>query len=173
MGQPKRVIFLDFDGVLNSMASFHMERRKTKAQRNDIPVNQMLCHVCCSNFQYILDKAPNTDIVISSTWRELFDLDWLKAKLSSYGIDTTRVIGMTPTVMRNFSTQIRGDEIKAWLNENPGYDRFVILDDNFIGNDYGDDVIVQTSWKTGLTLDEAVDAIYVLGGHSDGNDLPL
>src|SRR5574337_1246935 len=98
-----KVIFLDFDGVLNSAASFLMEDRKRRGKgrrhrESFEPVNQTLCHVCTSNFKYVLDKVPDVKIVISSTWRECYDMDWLKAKLESYGIDPKRVIDKTPSI---------------------------------------------------------------------------
>lgn len=162
-----KVIFLDFDGVLNSSASFILETRKTKAIRG-MPVNQTLCHVCCSNFQYILDKTPGVKIVISSTWREMFDLDWLRTKLSTYGIDSSLVIDKTPSLMGNgWDRADRGVEINAWLKEHPEVTKFVVLDDNFIGDGLEEKgLVVQSRWEVGLTIDLAREAIKIIGGHS-------
>lgn len=171
-----KVIFLDFDGVLNSAASFILNLRKTKAQRNDIPVNEILCHVCCSNLQYIIDKTPGVKIVLSTTWRELYDMDWLKAKLAEFGIDSTLVIDRTPTLFKG-----RGYEIQKWLDDHPEVqDQFVVLDDNDdrIAEVFGMSGLptsnfVQTKWRSGLQIDEALIAIKILGGHGDGRDIPL
>ncbi len=46
-----KVIFLDFDGVLNSEASFRMEIR-----RKNNRVSDTLNPVACSNLQYILEQ---------------------------------------------------------------------------------------------------------------------
>jgi hypothetical protein len=170
-----KVIFLDFDGVLNSAASFHMEYRIRKFNPNDDslpPVMETLCRVCTSNFQYILDTVPDAKIVISSTWRELFSIDWLKDKLASYGIDSSRVIDKTPSIS---SAYYRGTEIKKWMEMHMGEEvtHFVIIDDNHIGGPYGDKEIVSTSWDVGLTIIGALKAIEILGGNSSGDDLPL
>src|SRR5271167_3063429 len=118
-----KVIFLDFDGVLNSSASFVLETRIRKAKpqtgRRLPPVNETLCHVCTSNFQMILEEVPSAKIVISSTWREIYNLEWLKKKLKSYGIDSSRVIDKTPSSFRD-----RGYEIKQWLEEHPEVTNF-------------------------------------------------
>jgi hypothetical protein len=173
-----KVIFLDFDGVLNSSASFIMESRKKKKLMETDPeagrefrVNNTLCHVCTSNFQYILDKCEDdVKIVISSTWRNLYDLEWLKSHLASYGIDSSRVIDKTPS---SFNRE-RGFEINEWLEDHPEVTEFVILDDNFIGNGYEQaGKVVATSWATGLTLDACLKAIDILGGQGSGADLPL
>lgn len=158
-----KVIVLDFDGVLNSRGSFLYETRKRDAldefQKEEVcPVNETLCNVCCSNFQYILDKVPDAKIVISSSWRNLYELDWLKDKLSTYGIDSSRVIDKTPSV---FSGD-RGREVKLWLNDHPDVKEYVILDDNRVDG-FDEDVFVRTSWNAGLTLEHSLKAIQILG----------
>lgn len=169
-----KVIFLDFDGVLNSAASFLMESRKRKkwnALHPDLdqsdcpygPVNETLCNVCASNFQRILDECPDTKIVISSTWRNLFELDWLKTHLASYGVDSSKVIDKTPRSFRGFQSGPRGDEIGEWLSEHPEVTDYVILDDN------SDMTVhmhkfVQTSWDTGILLSHVHETIQRLKG---------
>lgn len=157
-----KVIFLDFDGVLNSRASFIMENRRrqglSKKKKEELgPINESLCHVCCSNFQLILEHFPEVKIVISSTWRELFDLEWLKAKLSSYGIDSSRVIDRTPG---SFGRS-RGFEINSWLEDHPEVKTYLILDDNHIGDKFEHEIVF-TTWNVGLTLDHVEKAIKVL-----------
>lgn len=164
-----KVIFLDFDGVLNSAASFVYEKRVRKArpETDDLgPVNQTLCKVCTSNFQHILDEVPDAKIVISSTWRQLFDLEWLEDKLAEYGIDSSRVIDKTPSMYG----RERGREIESWLEDHPEVTQFVILDDNYIGPPYQDNHVdtgpnfVKSTWNVGLTLSLAVEAVKILGG---------
>lgn len=168
MKEKIKVIFLDFDGVLNSAASFVMEDRKRKGQRKKVkeelgPINQTLCHVCTSNFQLILDHFPEVKIVISSTWREMFNLEWLQNKLQSYGIDSSRVIDKTPVRYSG----IRGQEISMWLEDHPEVTKFVIIDDNQIGNGYEEQgVVIKTTWDTGLTLEHVHKTIILLGGKS-------
>lgn len=172
-----KVIFLDFDGVLNSSASFMVEAKKRRRLKetdleayNNFHVNEQLCHVCTSNFQYILDKTEDVKIVISSSWRNHFSMEELKAKLDSYFIDSSRIIGKTPTHFRRY----RGHEIAEWLEDHPEVTDYVIIDDSFIGNGYEEKgKVVQTSWLSGLTLGCAMSAIGLLGGDCTGSSLPL
>ena len=59
-GREMKVIFLDFDGVLNSSASFRMEHR-----RGNENVSDTLCWVNCSNFQKILEISEISEIFLS------------------------------------------------------------------------------------------------------------
>jgi hypothetical protein len=169
-----KVIFLDFDGVLNSKASFIVEERirrslgniskEKKKEMGISKVGETLCHVCCSNFQLILEHFPEVKIVISSTWRGGYTLDWLKEKLTSYGIDSSRVIDKTPII----HGADRGHEIRTWLSEHPDVKKFVIIDDDVIGDGFNEEIVV-TTWNVGLTLDHANAVLKVLGSKSSLN----
>ena len=180
-----KVIFLDFDGVLNSAASFVLEARKRggkgrKHRESFCPVNETLCHVCTSNFKHILDEVGDAKIVISSTWRQLYDLDWLRAKLEEYGIDGSRVIDKTPVIHIKFSQAAeRGVEIEAWLSARTDVTHYVILDDNYIGPPFQSNPMetgpnfVKSTWNVGLTLPLAVEAVKILGGKDKSHKLHL
>lgn len=150
-----KVIFLDFDGVLNSEASFRMEHRRKNSH-----VSDSLSAVACSNLQYILEQDADIKIVISSTWRKLHTLVDLGNILNSYGV-TAKIIGKTPITFSGH----RGQEIKQWLEDNPNVTKYVILDDD---NDAGtalfheegtpDDArghFFQTTWKDGLLFKQS------------------
>lgn len=115
-----KVIFLDFDGVLNSEASFRMEVRRKNSN-----VSDSLSAVACSNLQYILEQDADIKIVISSTWRKLHTLVELGNILNSYGV-TGKIIGKTPSIVNGH----RGHEIKLWLADNPNVTKFVVIDDD-------------------------------------------
>lgn len=155
-----KVIFLDFDGVLNSQGSFLYESDRRR-KRHEIglkgPVNQTLCNVCTANFQMILDTYRDVKIVISSSWREMFDLEWLKEKLASYHIDSSRVIGKTPSDWGGN----RGAEIRIWLNEHPEVIHYVVIDDSDWGikDLHGEGRFIKTTWAAGLTFDKSEEAI--------------
>lgn len=116
-----KVLFLDFDGVLNSAASFMWEQRK-----KTINVANTLSPINCSNLQYILEKARDVKVVISSTWRHLHTMVELQNILNGYGVEAARVIGKTPGTMGNH----RGREIRMWLDANPNVTQYAILDDD-------------------------------------------
>ena len=161
MGARKmRVIFLDFDGVLNSAASFYYEnRRRKKDKRITIATRHTLDHVCCSNFQYILDQCPDVKIVISSTWRVVHKLGWLRKRLKTYGVDGSKVIGKTP---QSFSGW-RSREISEWLEDHPEVTEYIVIDDNSLGGTVHDHRFVKTKWDTGLTLQRVYDAMKLFG----------
>jgi len=154
-----KVIFLDFDGVLNSQGSFLYEdnrRNKHKEQGVKGSVSETLCNVCTANFQNVLDVYPQVKVVLSTTWRELYEMDWLKQKLESYHIDSTRVIGRTPS-RRDGD---RGREIQQWLDENKNVTQYIVIDDN----DWGISAIhgerfIHTTWAGGFTYDHRTEAI--------------
>ena len=152
-----KVIFLDFDGVLNSQGSFIYEsnrRKKHKEQGVKGQVNETLCNVNTANFQYVLDQYPEVKIVISSTWREIHELDWLRAKLESYHVDGSRVIDRTP---KDYKDANRGLEIQQWLDLHPEVTHYVIIDDNDWGiiEAHPSQKFVRTSWASGFTFDHA------------------
>lgn len=156
-----KVIFLDFDGVLNSATSFlyeHNRRVKHKEQGVKGPVNETLSPHCCAALQEVLNTYPEVKVVLSTTWRELFDMDWLKAKLAEYHIDSSRVIGKTP---RDYDFDRRGVEIQMWLNEHPEVTHYVAIDDNDweISEYHGEDRFVKTDWDRGMGANHAVELI--------------
>ena len=129
------VVFLDVDGVLNSLPFFN----NSDSELN--PEN-------VKNLAEICDRG-NAVVVLASTWRELKGApgdagkmyERLLCTLSEYGV---LVIGSTP-VLRNK----RPLEIATWLKEN-GADRFVILDDDFPKCEYAEyglgEFLVQTKF---------------------------
>lgn len=157
-----KVIFLDFDGVLNSQGSFlyeHNRRKVHKEQGVSGPINETLCNVCTANFQFVLDQHKDAKIVLSTTWRTLYSLDWLKEKLASYHIDSSRVIDKTPKDRMNFNG--RGNEISWWLKEHPEVTHYVVIDDNDwgISEVHGEGRFVKTTWESGMTIAHAMELI--------------
>lgn len=162
-----KVIFLDFDGVLNSAGSFLYEdkrRKKYKDKKAKGPVNETLCNVLTSNFQHILDAYPEVKIVLSTTWRIMHSLNWLKEKLASYNIGSSRVIGKTPQEWDGN----RGLEINAWLGEHPEVTHYIAIDDNDDGISglHGQHRFVKTTWEAGLTFDKMEEAISKLSNNN-------
>lgn len=138
----KNVLFLDIDGVLNT-------------------VNSMMngVHIMSDNVIMIRDlcMSTNTDIVISSSWRETYSLDTIKAILCNTGLNfhNVKIIGVTPVI------GFRGDEINAWLENNP-VDRFVIIDDATDFHKKQKKFIVKTVVEIGLTKDHIEQARLIL-----------
>lgn len=120
-----KVIFLDIDGVLNSIDSIIAFAAKKhhvgflhNADRLD-PVSVGLLQRACIE--------SGASIVISSTWRKLYNEDEFVNIFKEYGWEDFPIIGVTDNA--NSCGQTRGNEIQRWLdaNDNPEY---VIVDDD-------------------------------------------
>lgn len=174
-------IFLDVDGVLNS------ERFNRTLEEQH---RQLGHHEVCECFKLMrqvdheavarlnrLVAATQSKIVISSSWRMLFDPPELQRILVEHGL-VAEIIGETPDgqdepemldVYGPLDRIFRGHEIDFWLRQHPEVTRFVILDD---ASDMAmhKNRLVQTDCEEGL-LDEHVDlAIRVMSW--DGKTIP-
>ena len=95
-------------------------------------------------------------MVISSTWRKRNDLVELQRMLAYHGLDSARVIGVTPVI----HNQPRGAEIQAWLDLNPTKS-FVILDDD-ADMAHLHAHLIQTNLEVGLTTTDLARASEIL-----------
>jgi hypothetical protein len=130
-----KVLFLDFDGVLNlypapsRSGAFHKE--------------------ACINLEMLLSKVPDLKIVVSSSWRT-YGLDAVRDILKSNGIDPRRVIDVTGDEQSPDSRDHRGFQVECWLKRHPKVKSFAIVDDN---NDFLPlhNKLVRTQKTIGLT----------------------
>ena len=126
------IIFLDVDGVLNSMAYFKWLKESGNALRKNEEYNDI------SDFHLqMLAKIYHTcdaHIVLTSTWRELDDksdmncypmYQYLIDSLEKYGM---KIMSKTPVIGMN-----RPLEIVTWLNNRVDKNeiKFVSLDDDY------------------------------------------
>jgi hypothetical protein len=122
-----KVLFLDVDGVLNSL-NFFTSGRRVKSHDYD-PRNQ-IDPEAVKLLTEIID-ATGAKIVISSVWRYNHRPGEMQVLLEEFGC-RCQVIGSTP---RSTESHARGKEIDAWLTTS-GYarrdpvERFAILDDD-------------------------------------------
>lgn len=158
-----KLIFLDFDGVLNSRQSeifysqFHPDRDT---------MEDRLCPIATSNLLHILKKHPETKIVVSSTWRRNRTEAVLGEILSRYGINPSVVISKTPY---HGPGEIRGLRIQEWFDANPQIkpSHFVIIDDDadmahFLNTPH----FIKTSPKTGLMYSEVATILAYFGDYN-------
>ena len=149
-----KILFLDFDGVLNSELFYH-SRLKNRLNRY-LPLFKIFNSIGLAKFygwlfdfdtreKWLLSMidakavsllnqiCENTSckIVISSTWRKTHG-GWEECYnlLKKKGF-TGEVISQTP-VLGGF----RGEEIERWIVENPNVESYVILDDDSDFFDY-------------------------------------
>ena len=143
--EPCKIIFLDFDGVLNSELSTRKFRTKYRfAKENVAALNEILL-------------KTEARFVITSSWREALILNEIVRFLERDGVLSGRVAGQT-----KFLQKARGLEIDEWLSSVPyAVSSFVILDDR-------DDMdphrkrLVQINPEVGLSMAEAKRAIEFL-----------
>jgi hypothetical protein len=138
----RRVIFLDFDGVVAPI------RRWDRYDDFD--------PACIAVLNEIVAEG-RADVVVSSTWRYGRSVAELQAMLDAGGF-AGRVVDKTPDGQPG---AFRGDEIAAWLavHDVAGY---VIIDDHADMGALGDH-LVQTHPGQGLQAADARSAITVLG----------
>lgn len=123
----KKIIFLDFDGVLNSIEWYTTDNEnRTKGSFDP---------ECIRRLNQIIEET-GAKIVLSTSWRSDPDIVDLVKAIGIKG----EVIGKTDYLNNSFI--VRGNEIKKWLSDNklytysdptlnrsPGF-RYIILDDD-------------------------------------------
>lgn len=164
-----KVIFLDFDGVINSHQSAHFwhNRRDQSKWENEMYkdwpgtlkeyIAQEFCPIALSNVEELIRRVPELKVVVSSTWRLGETVESLQKILHPAKLVADAVIGVTP----RFPGKERGEEIQAWLDEHPEVTNFVILDDD------ADMVhlkhkLVQTNSRNGFTYTDMERTIELL-----------
>ncbi|CEM33400.1 unnamed protein product [Vitrella brassicaformis CCMP3155] len=140
---PRKILFLDVDGVLHPHTDFGISERMFRAH-------------CMRELKRIVDET-GCDIVFSSSWRNYkANCALASDKLLSHGVPMW--ISATPSI----SFEQRSLEVSRWLEANPSVDRYVILDD--IDFSFDDPNFVKTDPRTGLTSEDADRAIAILNG---------
>ena len=140
------IIFLDIDGVLNSVQSAIYWHRK----KMDLRITES-CPICVSNLNYLIEKLPDIKFVITSTWRYNNTLKQLCNIFQGWGFFVrNNIIGVTPRV----EGADRGKEIKKWLDEASGnvlVKSYLIIDDDF---DMGElsSHLIKVDNRVGLTI---------------------
>lgn len=159
-----KVIFLDFDGVLNgdvSSEDFHAMRAAAKVKDLDTVAHLGLDPVLVERIDRIC-RATGASIVISTGWRSSFSHDELVTMLRMRGL-TTEVVGSTPQLgperMSEYPPTTRTREIKAWLSRHAGVAHWLAIDDMGLKLAH----FLQTDDRTGITESDAEQAILMLG----------
>jgi hypothetical protein len=155
----KNILFLDIDGVLNSINSTIINL----VRYGEVPEDD-ISEECVALLNWVLSDNMangkyNIDIVISSTWRLLHSLDDIRSILERNGfLFSECIIDSTPRIKGH-----RGLEIDKWLKENGNnVNDFVILDDDS-DMDPHMDKLVQCKGELGLTYKNVEEIIRRFG----------
>jgi hypothetical protein len=171
-----KIIFLDVDGVLNKFGTYGAWSADIQASNytpqlepaNVIAFNQIVV-------------ATGAKIVLSSSWRHFvhnghMDLYGFQVLLQSHGVKGRLIDVTRPEADVDDQWEPRWQQIADWL-KNPmsfwddpegkkvAVDGYCILDDN--PEAFGGRPGIQTNGAIGLTLENAVDAIEILGAEHD------
>ena len=156
-----KVIFLDFDGVLNSGDNSEVLTNMVAENPELMQMYKpgiMFDERCVRWLEWII-RETGCKIVISSSWRLYYNLDQLQTIWNELSLPG-EIIGYTPfetgilmldkqEITRDFE---RGREIQSWLNDNKP-DTYCIVDDDY--DMLPHQVFVQTDPEFGLTADTA------------------
>lgn len=142
-----KIIFLDIDGVLATLA--------TKYHHGD---------PACVRRLNALTTASGASIVVSSTWRK-GGLRSIRRILKGWGV-TAPVYDITPDLSAQRGELAlavpRGREIQAWLDTSTDIMHFVILDDTD-DMEHLKPLLVQPDPYKGLQFDDCERALHLLG----------
>lgn len=162
-----KIIFLDFDGVLNSTVSFLTHHKAAQEGKIDVFARPDASAVTLVNRLILAD--PSIRVVISSTWRNRGTIPELREILThDFGLSedaAAMVIDKTPNYERISRQGFRGSEIKNWLEVNGTHvSHYVILDDNSdMTTEQKEKHFVQTHFDTGFTWAHYQKAREILG----------
>ncbi len=105
------MIFLDFDGVL---------------RREGSPLYRLERHLV-ANLESVVLASPETNVVITSSWREVYGLSELKGLFSSEFAQ--RIEGLTP-IARIRDDHYRYKEVLAYLKQRQEDAAWIAIDDD-------------------------------------------
>lgn len=148
-----KVIFLDFDGVLNS------ERYVKNSGQFGVIIDpdRMIL------LRQIVD-ATGAKIVLSTSWREHWDkasegCDQIGLQINAtFGEYELNIFDKTPEINLR-----REQQIECWLAEQPDVDNFVVLDDEFLSSPFLTGHFIKTAnFRDGIDEENVADTIKVL-----------
>jgi len=140
-----KVIFLDVDGVLNSIPTIRQFG------------HHFIDHILVCLVERIV-RETGCSIILSSSWRQdARDKKLVDEALNMQGLS---VRDCTPSIMGPTST--RADEIRDWISRNP-VEKFAVIDDDDWA-DTKDGNFFKTDEDRGLTVEIAERVIKHLSG---------
>lgn len=151
----RKIIFLDFDGVLNT--EYYQGLLQFQGKQWQDEHGAFFDPRAVRQLKRVIDTT-GADIVVESSWKYL----GLEAMQELWRVRDLpgRVIDITPSLTGNAS---KGEEIAAWLSEYATPDtRYVIIDDEYVVLDTQIPYFILTNPYEGLTEEQANRAISIL-----------
>ena len=151
----RKIIFLDFDGVLNT--EYYQGLLQFQGKQWQVQYGAFFDPRAVRQLKRVIDTT-DADIVVESSWKYL----GLEAMQELWRVRNLpgRVIDITPSLTDNAS---KGEEIAAWLSEYAMPDtRYVIIDDEYVVLDSQIPYFILTNPYEGLTEEQADRAMLIL-----------
>lgn len=149
-----KVLFLDFDGVINSHNGYAKRNYDKKEIENPYPLFEE--HI--EPLNWLIDEVKDLKIVISSTWRKHLELKKITEMMVEKGFKYPEVIiGKTP-----LNGPSRIDEINAWMEDVDDIEKFVVVDDKPM-KDFGEAFIQVYSSYGFMHFDAVLCKAYLTG----------
>ena len=151
----RRIIFLDFDGVLNT--EYYQGLLQFQDKQWQDQYGAFFDPRAVRQLKRVIDTT-DADIVVESSWKYL----GLEAMQELWRVRDLpgRVIDITPSLTNNKN---KGEGIAAWLSEHVTPDtRYVIIDDEYVVLDAQIPFFIWTNPYEGLTEEQANRAISIL-----------
>lgn len=148
-----RVLFLDFDGVLNSRAL--VDRVGWEPPLGSDRDLEIIDEGAIDLLNFVV-RETGARIVVTSSWRATYALDALRSLLARRGFTGT-VLDVTPQL----TGRLRSAEIDRWLRDHD-VESFAIVDDDEEAGEGDRSRFVRTTYEAGLTREHAWQLIDVL-----------
>lgn len=132
-----KVLFLDIDGVVNKRENYDRSRNT-----GPYPIDSY-----CAFLVGRIQLQTGCEVVLSSSWRHHPE------GVQNVSERVVRLLDKTP-----YLQGIRGDEVQAWLDKYPEFDKYAILDDDMDFYVYQAPHYFKTRFEDGLT-DEIAEAV--------------
>lgn len=121
----KPIIFLDFDGVVETIYWEQDENGVWNFNIHKYGKEQLNNKQAIGWLNELYSKVPY-DIIVSSSWRIGMTIEELQNLITNSGFNPEiRVMGATPCLCRQ-----RGEEIQQWIDDNNFTGKFIIIDDD-------------------------------------------
>ena len=151
-----KIIFLDFDGVLNTEHYQGLLQYQGKPWQDEY--GAFFDPKAVKQLKRIID-ATDADIVVESSWKYL-GLDAMKELWEVRNLPGT-IIDITPSLLG----KNKGVEIASWLSKYAKQDiRYVIIDDEYVVLESQLSNFILTNPYEGITEEQANKAISILNG---------
>lgn len=119
--QTKPIVFLDFDGIINS-ADYAINRKDKKKHSHADQIDERAVE--------FLNEIADWNFVLSSTWRRFMSLKDINELLQQKGFKG-QILDKTPCLDH---PNLRGNEIYSWVHSHimnaSDFDNYVIFDDD-------------------------------------------